>query len=343
MEDGFSLVVQPGQRENIFLTRLTSYCTVMYDTGSTDLVLPMRYCVDWGSHTLFEPAGSRTFSRISDVKLSIARSTVTPSVSGNSPHRDVESSSAPIFQRRSEIHPWKASWGWELLHGLPMMGFLHSGRCIIAESWPEPVCPFCFVPGSEYRAELTLGGVDKSKFIGVLIWTDLNRNANILSEAYTLASTGIAGGPPALFVAGLTALGTGTAILQIPDKELTEDLYRQILPFITMIDSAGAWGAPCPLLDAVAPELTFTIGTDSQNSQSITLPRNLLNLGEYPGQPENCQAVLTAPRSPLRIRWEKGAPCGWWDLPCSKHTIPRGPAWTFGWDSPHWWYLSCPR
>lgn len=113
---------------------------------------------------------------------------MTPSVSGNSPHRDVESSSAPIFQRRSEIHPWKASWGWELLHGLPMMGFLHSGRCIIAESWPEPVCPFCFVPGSEYRAELTLGGVDKSKFIGVLIWTDLNRNANILSEAYTLAS-----------------------------------------------------------------------------------------------------------------------------------------------------------
>ncbi|GKZ66242.1 hypothetical protein AnigIFM50267_011090 [Aspergillus niger] len=152
-----------------------------------------------------------------------------------------------------------------------MMGFLHSGRCIIADSWLEPVFPFNFVPGSEYRAELTLGGVDKSKFIGVLIWTDLNRNANILSEAYTLASTGIAGGPPALFVAGLTALGTGTAILQIPDKELTEDLYRQILPFITMIDSAGAWGAPCPLLDAVAPELTFTIGTDSQ---SITLPRN---------------------------------------------------------------------
>ncbi|CAK42664.1 hypothetical protein M747DRAFT_233967 [Aspergillus niger ATCC 13496] len=339
MEDGLSLVVQPGQGENI-ISDVAVRSTVMYDIGSTDLVSPMRYCVDRGSHALFEPAGSRTFSRKIDVKLVGVNSAVTPSVSGNSPHREVESSSAPIFQRRSQIHPWKASWGWELLHGLPMMGFLHSGRCIIADSWPEPVFPFYFVPGSEYRAELTLGGVDKSKFIGDLIWTDLNRNVSILSGAYTWASTGIAGGPPALFVAGLTALGTGTAILQIPDKELTEDLYRQILPFITMIDSAGAWGAPCPLLDAVAPELTFTIGTDSQ---SITLPRNLLNLGEYPGQPENCQAVLTAPRSPLRIRWEKGAPCGWWDLPCSKHTIPRGPAWTFGWDSPHWWYLSCPR
>ncbi|OJJ67017.1 hypothetical protein ASPBRDRAFT_59421 [Aspergillus brasiliensis CBS 101740] len=299
----------------------------MYDTGSTDLVLPMRNCTDCGSHTLFQPAGSQTFSRKPNVKVVGEYSTVTPSVWESSPHQDNGSFSVPSFQKCSAICPWTASWGWGWHRSLLMMGFPHSGR------------------GSEYRAEMTVGGVDESKFVGDIVWTDLNRNASILSEAYVVDfvrldingrptgnySTGIAGGPPAPFTAGLIALDTGTAFLQTPDQQSAEDLYRQISPFITQIDSAGAWGAPCPLLNAVAPELTFTISTDGQ---TITLPRSFFNLGEYPGQPG------ISPLSPWRIRREKGAPCGWWDLPYSKHIIPCGMAWTFGWDLPPRWHLS---
>ncbi|GKZ32789.1 hypothetical protein AbraIFM66950_002413 [Aspergillus brasiliensis] len=321
--------------------------TVMYDTGSTDLVLPMRNCTDCGSHTLFQPAGSQSFSRQPNVILVGEYSTGATTV----PLRTSEVVNCTVNSGTVRLGELTSSGQWivfctefpKVFRDMPMDGIMGMGVAPQSDddgiptfwSWyysgqlDEPVFSFYFVPGSEYRAEMTVGGVDESKFVGDIIWTDLNRNASILSEAYVVDfvsldingrpalttgnySTGIAGGPPAPFTAGLIALDTGTAFLQTPDQESAEDLYRQISPFITQIDSAGAWGAPCPLLDAVAPELTFTISTDDQ---TITLPPSFFNLGEYPGLPGICQAVFNSPTEPLedptgqgRAVWLVGSP-----------------------------------
>ena len=179
---------------------------MMYDTGPTDLVLPMRYCVDCGGHTLFEPAGSRNFSRKSDVKIAGVNSAGATTVS----LRKSEVVNCTVNSDTVRVRELTSSRRWiifctdfpEAFQDIPMNGIMGMGVAPrstdngVPTFWAlyynrqlaEPVVSFYFFPGSVYQAELTLGGVNKSKIIGDLIWTDLNRNASILFEAYTWAS-----------------------------------------------------------------------------------------------------------------------------------------------------------
>ncbi|PYI01221.1 acid protease [Aspergillus sclerotiicarbonarius CBS 121057] len=320
---------------------------VMYDTGSTELVLPSKDCIDCGNHTLFDPNKSRSFSRVPDVNLVGEYSTGATTV----PLSESEVVNCTVNSDTVRLGGLTASDQWILLctqfpsvfKDLPMDGIMGLGvaprssddRIPTFWSWylsgqlAEPIFAFYFVPGSVHHAELTLGEVDPSKFIGDIAYASLSQNVSILSEAYVLDflglyingqpvltngnySSGIVGGQPAPFAPGLVALDTGTAFLQTPDKQSTEEIYRQISPYITQIDPAGAWGAPCPILDAVATDLTFTIGG---NGPPLTLPREFFNLGEYPGQPGICQAAFNNPTDPMedptgqgRAVWLVGSP-----------------------------------
>ncbi|OKL58608.1 hypothetical protein UA08_06098 [Talaromyces atroroseus] len=316
--------------------------TVMFDTGSTALVLPATGCTTCGNHTLFDAAQSTSFS--SSPGEDVVRDFSTGATS--MPIADSEEANCTIVTdvvtldglTSAEQMFALCSQYPEAFADVPMDGILGMGissqladDAMVSSFWnwyssgllPEPVFSFYLIPGSAEGAELTLGGIDHSKYTGELTYINLNQDLSALSEAFVVdlvtlyindeealvtgnSSTSLCG-QPAPFKAGLAALDTGTAFLQTPDKISAEDIYAQISPLITQIDPAGAWGAPCAVLDAVAPKLTFVISSGEMDYY-LTVPREFFNLGEYPGQPGICQAVFNNPVESMEDPTGEGRP-----------------------------------
>jgi hypothetical protein len=325
----------------------------MYDTGSTGLVLPDRGCTTCGNDNLFDPARSTSFSTLPDAGVytlldySTAASSV-PVVAGN------DSANCTYVTDAITLHGLKSPEQTFALCNLypssfenvPVDGILGLGISPQASadnsttpsfwSWynsgllPEPVFSFDLIPGSEMGAELTLGGIDHSKYTGEIAYINLDQNTTSESQLYIVDlttlfvddkevlvtgnysssnSSGSGCQAPAPSEPGVAALDTGTAFLQAPDKQTVAEIYAQIAPEITEIDPNGAWGAPCAVLDAVAPELlTFSINNGTGSYFNLTLTRNFFNLGEYPGQPGICQAVFNHPIIPIADPLGEGRP-----------------------------------
>ncbi|KKK22389.1 hypothetical protein ARAM_002223 [Aspergillus rambellii] len=303
--------------------------TVMYDTGSTALVLPQRNCTTCGKHTLFDPAESTSFSSSpgEDVVLDFSTGATTiPIAEAETANCTVVTDTVSLGglkapgQMFALCHQYPEAFEDVAMDGILGMGIApQSDADIIPTFWslyasgqlPEPVFSFYLLPGSVDGAELKLGGIDHSKYEGHLTYVDLNKNLSAVSSAFVMDlqeihidgkpaltrgnyTSGIVGGKPAKFRSGLAALDTGTSFLQTPDKQSAWDIYQQISPHIKQIDAAGAWGAPCDILDSVAPTLKLAIG-DGDHQFQLTLPRHLFNLGEYPGLPGICQAAFSNP------------------------------------------------
>lgn len=176
----------------------------------------------------------------------------------------------------------------------------------------SPLYSFYIPPGDIHGGEVTLGGVDESKVDGEIIYLDLNAEATEAYSGYTFDQYGFYhDGEPftntssdgtASPYSGWAVLDTGTAFLQAPDYTTAKNIYAQISPNITQIDVAGAWGAPCDELERVAPDLTFTFGSESK-ALNLTIPKEYFSLGEYPGQPGICQAIFNNPIGSLDSQW----------------------------------------
>ncbi|KAK6082319.1 hypothetical protein SCUP515_02611 [Seiridium cupressi] len=112
------------------------------------------------------------------------------------------------------------------------------------------------------------------------------------------------------FPGSQSLVDTGTAYIQTPDYQTALDIYAAISPEIAQIDKAGAWGAPCATMERLQPELTFTLGTGSP-ALNLTVPKDSVNLGEYPSQPGICQGVILNPVQPVTevaTLWVLGSP-----------------------------------
>lgn len=184
----------------------------------------------------------------------------------------------------------------------------------------SPYYSFYIPPGDITGGEVTLGGIDETKYTGDLTWTNCPTLVTETFESYVLDQYAIyANG--VLLTNGTTSsssstpmpegwaiLDTGTAFMQTPDYETAKNMYAQISPNITQIDAAGAWGAPCAELEAVAPDLTFTLGgaagaTASSGALNVTIPKASFNLGEYPGLDGICQALFNNPSDGIGGSW----------------------------------------
>lgn len=138
------------------------------------------------------------------------------------------------------------SWYWNLYES----GQLDSG-----------VFSFYTPPGDLDGGELTLGGIDETKYVGELNYTAFQGNSFTLAQSSILingtAFTGVA-------AKGLAILDTGTAFMQAPSYAVAKNLYAQISSEITQIDPAGAWGAVSDI-PAVGFLGLFTIGPQGTN------------------------------------------------------------------------------
>lgn len=183
----------------------------MYDTGSTDLILPAKGCTTCGNDNLFDPAQSTSFSsRPGDgvytlLDYSTAASTV-PVVAGS------DSANCTYVTDVVTLHGLESPEQTFAICNLypssfenvPMDGILGLGispqagadSSITPSFWswynsgllPEPVFSFDLIPRSEMGAVLTLGETDHSKYTGEIAYINLDQKTTSESHAISLTS-----------------------------------------------------------------------------------------------------------------------------------------------------------
>lgn len=184
---------------------------------------------------------------------------------------------------------------------------------------PEPLFSLYLNSGEDSASgELTLGGVDSSKYTGDITWVDFNSTIVALtSEWYIDNPSFFINGQTVLnsktnetFPGAVTLLDSGTSYILAPDYQTAKDLYASISPEIKQLDALGTWGADCAVMEKLAPELTFTVGAGNR-LVNLTVPRDAFNLGESQTHKGKCQGVvLNSPEalSDLASVWVLGGP-----------------------------------
>ncbi|KAF7336875.1 Acid protease [Mycena venus] len=149
-----------------------------------------------------------------------------------------------------------------------------------------------FVPETEGGAgELTLGGVDTTKFDGPLLFSPQQGSGN-----WALSSRGI-------FVNGQTASGLQKNLTLIFDsgtsnmlftKAIAETIYGMISPdIVANPDEPGTYGIACDLIPTLPAVIDITFaGVSGQNAFNLTIPSSELSSGPFRNKPELCQTLI---------------------------------------------------
>ncbi|EHK18645.1 uncharacterized protein TRIVIDRAFT_158819, partial [Trichoderma virens Gv29-8] len=279
--------------------------TVVFDTGSSDLVIPSTQCVAnpgcTGLQHLFAPEKSETFTSLNG-SFRISYSTGTGvSASGNVEiegliSRDVIAVAGLQVQdfQFGLITNQSAAFGVDPFDGIVGMGF-PSGLTTGAQTFlgalyssgqiSQAIYGLYLTPQSMGQAEISLGGVDSSKLTSEInyipvypvtgqfngtfekIYVD-NRTTNV-SPNYVIYDS-------------------GTANIVAPKND-AEEIYAMISPFIRPIDTAGTYGIPCSKLEHIKSSITFMIG-----GHKYIIPPQELNVGTISGQPGICQMLINS-------------------------------------------------
>jgi len=316
--------------------------TVLVDTGSADLLIPASNCTNCGQHNRFDASKSTSFQTIpGDTSIEAAFGTQgdtqpVTKVSNLTAHLVVDSVTLAGLTV-PQLPFVLIDFATEGLVTMPMDGILgfsplnlthfsETGQgttffwsLVQSGAVPSPVFAIQLNSGDEANGgELTLGGVDNTKYEGELSYVDFDMAILSLALEWFIDTPAIYVGDKQVTTApGLALLDTGTAYIMTPDNATAAALYAAISPEIVQIDPAGAWGAPCDTLAGIKAEnIQFTIGPAGQ-TKNLTLPAGSFNLGEYPGKPGICQAVFvnTAPGAEIqdpegkgRVAWTFGSP-----------------------------------
>ncbi|KAG6362651.1 hypothetical protein INS49_007743 [Diaporthe citri] len=305
--------------------------TASFDTGSSRFILPRVNCTTGtcANLTLFDPDKSSTFSPLPGTDEQSTFATGSDSVPLPRPEvvtcRSVHDTVSLAWgqlkvenQGFALCDTYTGAMGESKISGIMGMGIYDPSANdtpwywnLVEDGQLESHLFSFYIPPAELVGKLdggqvTLGGMDMSKVDGDIHWTNLSVDATPDVYTYVLDQSAIyADGKildpsvpnanlPNATAFGYAFLDTGTAFMQTPDFDTAKAIYAQISPNITQIDPAGAWGAPCGQLDSIAPDLTFTLGNQTE-ALNLTIPKKYFNLGEYPGLPGICQAVFNNP------------------------------------------------
>ena len=302
--------------------------TVLWDTGSTDLLLPRSNCTTCGGHALFNPSSSSTFSPEPNLPAELFFGTGGDSV----PLPDIESVSGTVVadvvsaggltaytQSFLLADAYGPALNYQPIDGIMGLGPANASglgeitgiSTLLPFYWnlyqagalASPVFSWFIRPGHEHGAELTLGGINPARHQEEIQYIDLEKELSagrgkwVMEQSTTIYVDGAPvqvgrrdSRPPDLAV-----LDTGTPFVLTPDFTAARDLYAAISPAISLIDPLGAWGAPCDELDDAAADVTFTFGPPGGVRGNFTVFKRFFNLGPYPGLDGVCQAAFSSP------------------------------------------------
>lgn len=302
--------------------------TAFFDTATSLFIIPSSNCSSCTNLTLFDPGKSSTFSSLPGTDEHPIFTSGVDSIPLAQPeapqcksvHDDVSLSFGQLKVNKQSItlcYTYTDALEKSTISGIMGMGI--GDPSLNDNSWfsnlvdgrqvDSAVFSFYIPPGNLAGGQVTLGGVDESKVDGDIRWTNLSADATPEIFTYVLDQSAIYAGGKIIYsnstnggnstngseaFASYALLDTGTAFMQAPDFDTAKSIYAQISPDITQIDPAGAWGAPCDKMDSIAPDLTFTLGTNDE-ALNLTIPSKYFNIGEYPGHPGICQALFNNP------------------------------------------------
>ncbi|KAJ6507855.1 acid protease [Mycena vitilis] len=165
------------------------------------------------------------------------------------------------------------------------------GDLFDAAGFPE-IFGMLFVPESEGGAgELTLGGVDTTKFNGPVSYSPQVGQGN-----WQIDSTGI-------FVNGQTASSIDKNVSLIFDsgtsnmlfvESIALQIYSMISPdIVANPDEPGTFGIACDLIPTLPAVIDITfVGVAGQDAFNLTIPSSELSSGPFPNKPELCQTLI---------------------------------------------------
>ncbi|KAG9083314.1 hypothetical protein FRC06_004595, partial [Ceratobasidium sp. 370] len=148
-------------------------------------------------------------------------------------------------------------------------------------------------PQSVGGAELTLGGIDNTKFSGALTYIPVDPRTQ---GFWQLVSTQYAvNGKTSSTLKQTTHIifDSGTSNIVFP-KAVTEAMYALISPNIKAVGTKGAYGLPCSQIGSLTAKLDFTFTTTSGKAFNLTIPPEELNVGPFAGDPSTCQTLINA-------------------------------------------------
>ncbi|KAH6988095.1 aspartic peptidase domain-containing protein [Ilyonectria sp. MPI-CAGE-AT-0026] len=320
---------------------------VIFDTGSTDLVIPKKGCTTCSNYTLFDPSKSSTYSDKPGQPLNLTFGTggnAQPLEHGATLSGTIVSDTVTLGGLSVEDQAFLLCDGYDKALGENPIGLNIDGifglsppgssffsaalnktsnttfwTLVSSGQVPEPFFSLYLNAGANSASgELTLGGIDSSKYDGDITYVDFNETiTGLVGEwfidqptFYVNSATVNNSKTDEAFPGAVTLLDTGTAYIMTPDYQTAKDIYATISPEIKQLDKQGVWGADCAVMEKLAPELTFTVGAGDK-LVNLTMPKDSFNLGEHDAHPGKCQAVILnapEPLSDLASVWVLGGP-----------------------------------
>ncbi|KAB5526417.1 aspartic peptidase domain-containing protein [Coniochaeta sp. 2T2.1] len=349
---------------------------VNFDTAADDLLIPTVACTTCDTqqwpHPLFDPAKSSTF--LNDPGTSFEACFGTGGTSIPFDRFNPQCANITLAKDRvcirdlcSPVQDIALGTGYDpAFMAQPFDGILGMNieNATTYNTWywnvyqsgqlPSPEFAFYIEPREVHGSQITLGGVDKSKYKGDITTIPLSPIATHPNVQGWVLQV------PALYVEGqrvvnTTAPGVGsplpfaeakldmaTSFMGSPNFEATRDLYAIISPEIIELDRVlGIWGATCDVVDRVAKDVVFTVGAPGAQL-NLTVPKAEFNAGPLPGNETFCQAIYVnlggaRERANRNPGWVFGAP-----IFKNYYTVWNGRTLTFGVARPKWKKASAP-
>jgi hypothetical protein len=185
---------------------------------------------------------------------------------------------------------------WTGLEGIIGMGFKGSsavgGRAffqtLIDNKQLDPIFSLFLTPKSIGGAQLTLGGVDSTKYTGRINYVPIDGRRGSWNITRGFQSITVNGKPSNVVVRSAIA-DSGTSNMVAPVRD-ARAIYAMISPSIILLDPKGAWAIPCSELPNLNATITITMG-----GIGYTIPSKEFSVGPFPGKPGMCQTLINSP------------------------------------------------
>jgi len=277
--------------------------TVVFDTGSFNLEIPGTSCSTCSNQRKFDGTKSSTFTdqKNSSVITFDTGVGVDPVVGDNyqlnlDQVEDVVSvgglsggkiefflitKQTPTF----DADPFDGIMGL----GLQTGSFFQS---LVGQGLPSLFSLF-LTPNSVGSAELTLGGMDTSKFNGTPTFIPVTGAGSF----WKLNSSAVAvNGKTTSALEGTQSItfDSGTSNLVFP-QAITEAIYALISPDIKPNSAEpGTYGIPCSRVSSLPAVIDFTFTTTSGSPFNLTIPSSELSVGPFNSNASLCQTLINA-------------------------------------------------
>ncbi|KAF7342153.1 Pepsin A [Mycena venus] len=301
--------------------------TVIFDTGSSILAIPSTLCDEsCDNQTKFDPTKSSTFVDGGTIEtefflnrfVSLLRQNYqNPNPGflgvGVDPVREFEGTSNYDYVLHSAsdvisvggltasatrfflITTQSDGWALDPFDGIQgmsarAMGFFGS---LISQGLPS-LFSLYLTPQAIGNAEMTIGGIDTTKFKGDLIYASL--------PAFTTTSWSLIS--PQFFVNGKSTnalkasrhvvFDSGTSNI-VFTSQIANELYALISPDIVPHDAEpGSYGIACDKIDTLPAVIDMTFTAQDGTPFNLTIPSSELNVGPFDDDPTICQTLINA-------------------------------------------------